>query len=205
MPIEYETGDAMKPSSSQYLSNPGWYHLMVIEASDTPTNKDGTPINNAIFSLECAALTGTGGECRDKTVKLTFFHPRPDQKNGGAFARQKIDCTLVALGVVDPEDKEKKIVLDPSTWAGRQFIAHLENGEDSSGKVSKFLELHYTDIFHVDDPAVKEHPKDADALASIHPDLRRIGSRPSKAASPPKTPTPAQEAAAAPMSADEVF
>ena len=81
----------------------------------------------------------------------------------------------VLLATIGDDDKEKDLDLDLRQCVGRQFVARMEMDDDG-----KNLNLAYADIYHVDDPAVKEVPKNEAALKLLPPALRRIGQRPAK-------------------------
>lgn len=192
-------------AGGQFLDHPGWYHLMIQDIQDPPTDKSGTPIPDAAFKVNCSVLAGTVEGQKDKTVGIMFFHPRADGKNEGAFARKKIDRFLIATSFATPAQIEAKATLDIDLQQGRsrQFIAKLDKEE---GK--KFLELSFADIYHVDDAAVANYPKDEKALKLIRPAQRWPGGKPpgtapATPATPPAPPVTAASAAAAP-SLDDV-
>lgn len=176
-------------AGGQFLDEPGWYHLMIQDIQDPPTDKSGTPIPDAAFKVNCSVLAGTVDGQKDKTVGIMFFHPKADGKNEGAFARKKIDRFLIATGFATPAQIEAKESFDIDLQQGRmrQFIAKLDKEE---GK--RFLELSFADIYHVDDPAVASYPKDADALKLIRPQQRWPGGK------PPGKPTASTATASAP-------
>jgi hypothetical protein len=192
MAISYQTGDDFDTGGS-FLDKEGWYHMIVTAASDTPCNRDGQPINNAMFRVDCTVAAGTAPNCRDKTKDLLFFYPNPNNKDGGEFGRKIVDRALLALNVIQPDQKNAGVDFTPEDLVGRQFIVHLQKDRDG-----KYLELAYADIFHVDDPEVAEHPKDGESLAIIPAEFRRIGNR---KPAPRKEPA-AVAAAAAPINVD---
>lgn len=196
--ISHQTGSSFD-TGGQYLSEDGWYHLAITDATDTPTKQDGSLINGAMFRLSCVACAGTSANCVDKAVDLTFFAPNTSHKDGGELGRKKIDRALLAVGAISPDQKESSVEIEAAELVGRQFIAHLTKREGQ-----KFLELAYADIFHVDDPEVAQHPKHAEMLATIPPELRRVGSRPAAApVSAAAAPKPAPAAVPA-VSVDEM-
>lgn len=210
MAVEWDTGDDFS-SGNTFLDQDGWYHLVVAAATDRPTKNDGTLIDNAMFRVDCTVAAGTSPGCKDKTVDLVFFYPRPDAKNAGAFARKKVDRALIALNVIDPEDRAKKITIDPRQMEGQQFIAKLVKEEGQ-----KFLSLSFADIYHVDDPEVAGQPKNEQMLKLIPAEHRRVGNRPkpspdpnsartqAASPSPPREPEPAKQAQAEPMDLDSL-
>lgn len=183
MGFDYETGGDLS-NGGQWLSEPGTYHLMITDVDEQPTNKDGALIDNAAFRVNFSVCDGTVPGQVDKAIDITFFRPKPTDKNEGAFAKKKIDRFLVAVGLLTEQqviDKWKgKIELQESV--GRQLVAKLDKEKEDS----KFLSLSFADIFHVDDPAVATIPRSKDHLALIDPKLRRIASGSSGTLTPAK-------------------
>jgi hypothetical protein len=189
MPITHSVGNDL--SSGSLLREPGWYHLVVDAATDTPTKAGGVPIAEAMFQVTCKVCAGTAPGTRDKSINITIFHPKPDKD----FSKKKVDRMLAALGVVKPGDEGKEFSFEADDLLGRQFIANLEPSQDG-----KYLQVAWADTFHVDDPEVANHPKDAVMLSLIPASLRRIGtttSAPANKANPPMPKPPAVAAAAA--------
>lgn len=160
-----------------FLNEPGTYHLCITDATEKPENKNGSLIDNAAFRVACEVMAGTVSGQENKSVDILFFHPKPTDKNEGAFARKKIDRFLLAVNLVSDEDKDKDLDVDIAKCVGRQFVAKLEHEDENA----KFLRVAFADIYHVDDPAVKSIPKNADALKLIPSAMRKIGSQPPKA------------------------
>lgn len=169
MTFSHQTGDDF--SSGTFLKEPGWYHLCVTEMDETPINRQGQLIDNAAFRVHFEALAGTVGGQEGKAGELTFFHPRPTSKDGGKFARKKIDRFLLAVGLIDENVKGKAVDIDVQQAVGRHFVAKLEANEHG------YLELAFTEVYHPDDPAVAHQPKDAAAMA-IPGTWRKIGAKP---------------------------
>ena len=71
-----------------------------------------------------------------------------------------------------PKAAGEKATVDLQQAAGRQLIAtvaHDDRGDD--GK--KFLQLHFADIWHVDDPSAPQCERSQDALKMLPKELRR--------------------------------
>lgn len=166
MPISVKTGTDFD-AGGKYLQSPGWYHVCVTGASDMPTKQDGTLLPNAFLRLDLSVLAGTTPKCEEKTTEITLFSPRPEARDGGAFSQKIIDRTLLALGVIRPDQKDAEVVFEAQDLVGRQCVVQLRQQE---GK--KYLELAYADIYHVDDPEVANQPKHAGMLGVIPPELR---------------------------------
>lgn len=167
--MKHKTGGDF--NTGGFLQEPGTYHLCVTDITENPTNKQGQLIDNAAFRVSCEALGGTVAGQEHKTVDILFFHPKPSDKNEGAFARKKIDRFLLSVGLMTDEDKDKEIDIDLSQCVGRQFLAQLEQDEENQ----KFLRVSFSEIYHVDDPAKKTIPKNEAALRLIPASLRKIG------------------------------
>ena len=187
--IDYQAGEDF--SAGGFLDEPGWYHLVVVDVSAPPTKRDGSLIDNGFFSLHVQVLTGSVSGQEEKTTTLTFFHPRDTDKDGGEFRRKVNDRAFLATGILRPEDKGKQVSIDLDAMRGRQIIAKLEKSKDE-----KYLQLAFSEIYHVDDPAVKSTPKSADALKLIPVDQRMVGSK--------APPAPKPSAPAAPLDINQV-
>jgi hypothetical protein len=170
MGFQHQAGEDF--SSGSFLQEPGTYHLCVTEVQENPTNKGGSLIPNAAFRINCEVLAGTVGGQESKTTDLLFFHPKPGDKNGGAFARKKIDRFLLAVGLMDENAKGKNLDINLQQAIGRHFVVKLEMDDDN-----KFLQIAYSDIFHPDDPSVARIPKSEMAMG-MPGSWRKIGAKP---------------------------
>lgn len=171
MPIDYEAGGDIS-TGGKWLDQEGWYHFVVLAASETPTKRDGTLIPGAIGKLEVACLASTVPGQEDKTTEITLFPPSANHKDGGDFARKVLDRTWLALGLMTQQQIETKakVRIDLNQAVSRQFIARMAKDE-------KYLRLNGADIYHVDDPQVKDQPKNAAALRALPPSQRLISER----------------------------
>lgn len=171
MPIDYEAGGDIS-TGGKWLDQEGWYHFIVLDASEQPTKRDGTLIPGAIGKLDLAVLAGTVPGQEDKTTEITLFPPSPNHKDGGDFARKVLDRTWLALGLMTQQQIETKarVSINLSQAKSRQFIARMV-------KDDKYLRLNGADIYHVDDPDVKDQPKDVTALRALPAAQRRVSSQ----------------------------
>lgn len=166
-------------STGGFLREPGGYHFIVSNIEENPTKKGGQLIDNAAFRVTCEVQASTVPGTENKTAELLFFFPKPGGKNDGAFARKKIDRFFLAVNLMSEEDAGKEgLDIDLQKAMGRQFKCNLELRDGDGDK--KYLDIAFTDIFHVDDPAAKAIPANPEMLALIAPSLRRIGSQPAK-------------------------
>lgn len=166
MPMDFQASDDASTGGA-FVTNPGTYHAMVIDSQEQATDKEGKPLDG--FRIVAQVLAGTVASEKGKTFDLLFFHPKPTDKNEGAFARKRQTRCFIALAKMKPSDLGKRVTIDltPDETIGRQFVCTLEK-ED--GK--KYLSLHFADIFHVDDPEAAPFPKDTNLLGQLLPEWR---------------------------------
>lgn len=171
MPIDYEAGGDIS-TGGKWLDQEGWYHFVVLAATETPTKRDGTIIPGAIGKLEVACLASTVPGQEDKTTEITLFPPSASHKDGGDFARKVLDRTWLALSLMTQQQIETKakVRIDLTQVVSRQFIARMV-------KDDKYLRLNGADIYHVDDPDVKDQPKNMTALKALPAAQRRVSSQ----------------------------
>jgi hypothetical protein len=159
------------------LREAGKYHVVVLKVEENPTNKDGKLIDNAVFRGFFSVLDGTTAGQRDMQFDLIFFAPKMTHKDRGEMARKKIWFFASSIGC--GEIANGKMVLDFDNAAGRQCCMDIEMQErkwkDDKGveKVAHDPSLAYCNVYHVDDPRVKDWPKDGVALALLPPALRK--------------------------------
>lgn len=170
MSFEFDTPEKMD-SDSTFLTEPGTYHFAVLAVDERPTNKAGAPLDG--FRVHCCALDGTATGQAKKEIELLFFAPKPTEKNGGEFSKRKIARFAMATGILPQAAPGQRVSIDLQAAAGRQFVAEVERQKDQQGNETKFLQLAWANIWHVDDPAVASVPKDATALGLLPKDLRR--------------------------------
>jgi hypothetical protein len=159
------------------LREPGKYHVVVLGLEENPTNKDGKLIDNAVFRASLAVLDGTAPGQKDKQIDLLFFGPKMTHKDRGEMARKKIWFFAQSIGC--GELVSGKMRLDFSQAAGRQCVADIEITDskytDASGaeRVTHNPNIKFCNIYHVDDPRVKDVPKDAASISLLPLSLRK--------------------------------
>lgn len=201
-----------------FLREPGRYHFAVIETDENPSKKSGEPIDG----FKIAAEVQQGDE-QGKHFDFVFHNPKPTSRDGGAFSKRKIGACMIALGFATPENMGKGMTIELSDAVDRQFFAEVgfEKNEDGGDKVDdqgrKFLQLVWSNIYHVDDPAAKDFSRNEAALKLL-PKSHRVtdptffdrirgkktggnGSVNGSQAKKPKAPTPAPAAKVAPATA----
>lgn len=153
-----------------YLDQPGWFHLLINEVRDG-CGPNGSPIDG--FTIECEVLAGTAEGCAGKKVGLTVWKPNLARgEKSIAMSRRIASAFFVATDLVNPNLLGKAASIDANDAQGKQFVAELAIQKDKDGNPTKFLQFHYSEIYHVDDPEVEKTPKDAEALNIIAQQFR---------------------------------
>lgn len=157
---------------SNFLAEPGTYHVVVTAVDESPTAKNGTLIDG--FRVDFAVLDGTVAGQKDKQFDLLFFKPKLTDKNGGEFAKRKQARFALATGILPRAEPGKRVTVDLQQAAGRQLVVEVEHQKDQqTGQPTKFIQLAWANLWHVDDPACAKVPKDAIALALVPAELRK--------------------------------
>jgi len=157
---------------SNFLTEPGTYHAVVIAVDEAPTSKAGVLLEG--FRVEFAVLDGTVAGQKDKQFDIMFFKPKLTDKNGGEFAKRKQARFAIATGILPRAEPGKRVTVDLQQANGRQLVVELEHQKDmTTGEPTKFLQLAWANIYHVDDPAVAKVQKDATALSLLPDELRK--------------------------------
>lgn len=172
--MKYRAPDTVDTGGGNWLDKPGTYHLVITAADEQPTKRNGEMMD--AFRVTCQAIEGTvrdanGFTERDKTVDLTFWHPKLTDKNEGLFARQKQARFFLATGLLTDGQLGSEVDINLEDCVGRQVIATLEERDGDSGRT--FLDLHFADIWHIDDPAAAKFPKSDKAIGLVPPAHRR--------------------------------
>ena len=177
MSYDMDFADDLDEVGGDYLNEPGVYHLMVEEVREGVGQK-GTAIDG--FSVSCIVRAGTTQDCAGKSVDLGFFSPNYS-KGDKSVASTKRQNTAFALAtnLIDPNAMGTKATIELKNAEGCQLVVKLNRKMDKDPVTeewtvpSKFLQISYSDIWHVDDPAAEKHPKDATAIAVIPKAFRR--------------------------------
>lgn len=169
--MEIDLPESME-GESNFLETPGTYHTAVLAVDENPTTKDGQPIDG--FKVHFCALDGTTPGQQKKEFELTFYNPKPTDKKNGEFAKRKQARFAMATGILPQAQPGQRVSINLQDAMGRQLVMELEPRIDQkTGQPSKFLQLAWANIWHVDDPAVAQVPKDAGALSLLPANLRR--------------------------------
>lgn len=167
MPIEFEAPQADEMGgATAYLDIPGIYHLTLLKVmEDQLPNGDSHDCVSLVFTV----LDGTekrDGKCSEegKQTTIVLWYPNYSGRDEGKFARVKLTAAAVALGVITPADCGKNVSLEFNDAIGRQCVAKLSKDDSRSDNERTFLQLAYSDIWHVDDPRARSCPKSKPAL-----------------------------------------
>ena len=153
--MQVETSKDMSPGGD-FLREPGTYHLSITHVEENPRRKrDDTIIDNAAFKVYCEVLNGTVPGQEHKTTDFTFFWGKATDKNEGEFSKKKMSRFLLAVGLINPSDTDKKVEVDVQLAVGRHLIVKLVPSDDDP----KYLQPSFADFYSVDDPIVKAVPK----------------------------------------------
>ena len=173
--MKYRAPETTDTGGGNWLTLPGTYHGVITHADEHPVNAKGESLDG--FRITVQALEGTprdeSGKFaeRDRTVDLMFWHPKLTDKNEGMFARQKQAKFFLATGLMSEQQLGNEIDIDLEDAIGRQVIFTLEEQEGKTGR--SFLQLHFADIWHVDDPDTSSYPKCQKSISLIAKPLRR--------------------------------
>lgn len=149
-----------------YASKPGKYHVVVTEFTENPTKKDHTPINNAAVRVTYEILNGTDPDEKGKSGNVLFFEPKkPDD-----FNSKKLTRLVVALTGNHKPGEETE--LTEADAVGRQMVLDLATERSEDGKYEN-LNIKYLGLYHVDDPEVRDVPKDQEYISLIPDELRK--------------------------------
>lgn len=162
------------------LTTPGTFHCVINDAIEGQTSQ-GKPIDGITVTFEVLAGTVDGSAGKSRTE--TLFAPsmkdiEKEQKTGTAsMPRKKLAALFIAANAMDPTKLGQSVDIDVAKMVGQQVVIKFERQmeKDGEGKYTvetQYIQISYADIFHVDDPAVKDVPKSEDALSLIPPTNR---------------------------------
>lgn len=193
------------------LTTPGTFHCVINDVVEGQTSQ-GKPIDGITVTFE--VLAGTVDGQAGKTRTETLFAPsikdeEREQKSGSpSMARKKLAALFIASNVMDPTKLGQAVNVDVAMMVGQQVVIAFERQmeKDGNGKYTvetQYIQISYADIFHVDDPDVKDVPKNEDALSLI-PAAKRHGEEWFAWKKKKAAPAERQPVAAA-VSADDIF
>lgn len=189
MPTEEEMA-----AQGSYLKTPGRYLLHLTNIDEQPTTKEGKAIDG--FKAEASVV---GGDQAGKKTDILIRSPNPSHKDGGKFGRRVQASFLIAAGLVTNDQLGKAVTVELQDAINRMVVADLDFGTDEAGKPKKYLELSYSNIWHIDDPEVADFMKAHQKAISVLPKAHRRDPASFKAASANgngSTPPPQSQSAA---------
>jgi hypothetical protein len=184
MAFDFDASDDID-STGSWLMEPGIYHALVQSTNDYPTNAKGMALS--AFKIHFQILAGTTPGQEGKTVDLLFWNPKDKSADGGKFARRKQTRMLVAVGLIDSSGLGRRSRIELTDATSRQCIMQIEFNE-RDGRF--YPDLHYANVWHVDDPEAAKCPRSEESLALIPPQHRRTTESFAKKTAPP-APAPA--------------
>jgi len=163
------------------LTTPGTYHLVINDVREGESAK-GSPIDGLTITVEVmdGTVKGQAGKTRSESLFLPSLKDlEKEEKNNGApcMARKKLAALFIATNAMKPEQLGKPVNVDTAAMVGQQcvikFDQQMEMGGDGKFNVpTQYIQISYSDIFHVDDPDVAAVPKNAEALSLIAKECR---------------------------------
>ena len=182
-----------------FLSKPGFYHVAVLAQNPQPIGKNQQYIDG--LEVQFGVLAGTHLDQFDTSYTCIFIKGNANHSDGGRFCNLKLLKLFTALGLLGEHAPGQQTTLDTSLLVGRQCVIEVESKKNSEGSKNPdgfHIEFKGAQVFHVDDPAVKDVPKHPEFLGIIPKELRRAATT-FKNDNPP----PAAGAAAATPSAPD--
>lgn len=173
--FEMDTAEDMETGGGEYMDAPGRYHFAVNGVfPDKMPNSDDL-LKNGGFSIEFVCLAGTDPSQVQKKTNIIFNNGHDSHKDGGKMCRQKQTAFCIAANLLTPSDLGKKgVKIELEKALGAQMVVEMELGDERpNGK--RYLELAYSNIYHVDDPRAKDVPKDEAMLKAIPDAYRHVG------------------------------
>lgn len=164
-------------SGGNFIDKPGVYHMLVVAVDENPAKDDGTPIDALQVSLSC--LAGTDPSQKDRTFNMMLWHPKAGDSSDMPKKKQTRFC--IATCLIGHHQPGVRVSVEPTDAVGRQLVCKLswrQKKDEATGKWvdSDRVDLHYSDIWHVDDLDVAKISGltlDAASLAMIPVELRK--------------------------------
>lgn len=165
MSFALDTTEDIGGGESTYLDQPGTYHCLVTAVGENQGPKGGV-IDG--FTAHLAVLAGTVAGQKDKQKSLTLFSQDASKsEKSQEWAKKKQTAFAIATEVVNLASLGKRVEVDLQSAVGRQLIITFEANDDG------YLDLHYANIYHIDDPRAAKFPKDAEAINLATKEMQR--------------------------------
>ncbi len=162
---------------STFLSKDGFYHVMISAQDPAPTKDNGDSIDG--LEVTFGVCSGTHLDQFNKTLTVTMIRGNENQKDKGAFCNRRLQKLFLATCLIGQEQPGKRTSINTADLVGRQCVIEVhsvKNSERAKNPNGTHIELKFDNIYHVDDPAVKDCPKHPGALEMIPAELRRSSS-----------------------------
>lgn len=160
-------------SGPQYVDKEGRYHVQVLEVNEGVSGK-GNPLNG--FHLRLGVVEGEHEDQIGRSIDINVYNVngQPGYEKSDEITRRLQTNFVIACNLFNPGAVQAgaEVDIDITKALHQQFVAHLAYGkEKNDGK--RFLNFHYSDVFHIDDPAVASVKKDAKMIALLPSQLRK--------------------------------
>lgn len=178
MALTVATVEGNQLHTSARRVTPGWYHAVITQSKETD-KCDGVNIHGDILAGK--PDEPIDGEVAGSSFQLTFWMPdmsksqeQQDRTNA------KLTALLIAVDLITPAQLGQPINFEPAHAVGRHVLIHVrykqkkveENGKETWVDDTRYIDLAFNDILHVDDPAGANVPKNVSALKYIPAGLR---------------------------------
>ncbi len=148
------------------LEAEGYFHCFIKDVKDGQVHYGDEAVEgfSAFFQV-------VEGEHKDKTLGTTLRDGLASHSDGGDFCRRIQAAFCIAANLLTPSQLNGgQASFDEQNARNQQVIIKVKLGKEKNGK--RYHDLDGTHIYHVDDPRVKDVPKNAEALALLPPALR---------------------------------
>jgi hypothetical protein len=199
------------------LSTPGTYHVVINEVREGES-ATGKAIDGLTITVEVLDGTtkGMGGKTRSESLFLPSLKDQEKEQQSGqpSMPRKKLAALFIAANAMQPDQLGKPVNVDTSKMVGQQCVIKFEHQmeKDGDGKYTvptQYIQISYSDIFHVDDPDVSAIPKSAEALGLIPREFRHDAAwfawKKKKAGANGANGKPAMAGAGATVTGDDIF
>jgi hypothetical protein len=177
MSLEFDAPEE-KEQTSQWLKAKGIFHFAVTAVDPNPVSQAGQQLPGIKVTL--AVMGGTDATQVNKQWDAVLYQgTAEDKETQRDLNNRRLDRFFEAVGiqkhVITGGDGRKRVRIDdPMLAVGRQFIGETEPWLGDNGKTR--MGWAWDNLYHVDDPRVKDVPKNQEAIALIPQALRRPAS-----------------------------
>lgn len=175
MTLEIDQPESIE-GGGNFVDMPGIYHAAVTGVDESPVSNDGKPLSALKVTL--SILAGTMPNQVGKAFDLTLWHP--SAQDNSDMPKKKLTCFAIATNLLKEHVPGQRASVDPSQAIGQQLVLKLAPRRKKNEATGKWedtdrLDLAYSDIWHVDDEAVRKNsvPLDQASLKLIPATLRK--------------------------------